>query len=201
MSAIAVVTCPYNISPQEFLDFFDSIGISTVRFNSCCEPEYSQCYGEYIEELFDVLVNSKQKLDSPVIMAILRGYLGYNPGVCKWSNQCSYYMGFLPDGSVKPCCERYIDAKFSFGNIMEDSLINILTGERAQSFWDSRKEGDSYCDGCEWWDMCNGGCNHGRIEYSGSLVAKDPMCDVYIDTFQRLTTRIDQILMEGVSAG
>ena len=114
------------------------------------------------------------------------------------SGICSLLIGFEPDGSVKPCCEYSLEPTFYFGNILETNLSEILNGLKAQTFWNDRKIGDKLCDGCEWWDFCHGGCTYHRIQVDGSLTSKDHLCETYKDTFRRLTTRIDQTLLEGV---
>jgi uncharacterized protein len=199
MHVISVVTCPPKISPQELLDFLASLDITRFRVNPCSDPELSQCYGEYIEEIFDIWVNSADGNPISEILDILRGSIGYPRSTCRMTGHCRNFIGFRPDGTIKPCCERSLDAEFDLGNILEDSLVDILEGPSAQSFWDSKREGDSHCHECEWWGThCGGGCTHSRIVSGGSPVVKDPLCKVYMDTFQRLTARIDQVLLEGV---
>lgn len=57
------------------------------------------------------------------------------------------HIGVLCDGSVVPCCMDY-DGNASLGNLFENSLDEILSGEKAVSFKEKLNAGLAPCEMC-----------------------------------------------------
>lgn len=196
-SVIVVITCPPNTPANELYDFMKASGFNNWRANPCRDTSTNTCYGEYIEQLYDCWVQSNQTMSIAILKETLQIALGYAPSTCAMSGSCSRFIGFEPDGTVSPCCEMSMEPQFHFGNIMHQPLQDILTGLQAQEFWRQHSDGTKLCNGCEWFDFCNGGCTYLRIGAECSPVGKDYLCTAYMDVFDRLTRRIDNALLQG----
>lgn len=64
------------------------------------------------------------------------------------------------NGDVYPC-QTISDKKFSFGNINENNISNILTDKKLSEFLYEMRERQKYiqkCGKCVWKKQCNGGC-------------------------------------------
>ncbi len=199
VSAISVVTHPPAVTPVELYDYISSLGIRQWRANPCRSPETVEGYGPYVEELFDLWTLHDGQANIGIISEILEGLFGFTPQVCWMKGSCHKFLGFDPDGSVSPCCEMTLDPMYRFGNIREQKLRDILEGQVARRFWSLKSEGDRHCDGCEWTQLCKGGCTYHRLQFGGDPSGSDYLCEAYKDAFRRVASRVDTIL-GGVSS-
>ncbi len=66
-------------------------------------------------------------------------------------SQPFYYMIIGPDGKVTPCCADW-EKKLEYGNVREQSLVNIWNGEKLREFWRrmliQKKKGIDLCGVC-----------------------------------------------------
>lgn len=86
---------------------------------------------------------------------------------------CKQKVYIYPDLTVYPCtCLK----DFPLGNLEEDSLNNILSGEKAQIFVDYKLDSYSQCLSCKYLDICKGGCIGCSYNIFGKLGMGDARC-------------------------
>ncbi len=76
-------------------------------------------------------------------------------------------LTFSIDGEVRPCSQEGRD----YGNIMNDSLENILT---KMNDWRDGKNIPQECSSCEYLKLCGGGCRVSAEASSGKLNGLEP---------------------------
>jgi len=198
VGAITVVSCPPTVKPGELFDFIEETGISAWRVNPCRTNDSIKCYPDYICELFDIWLESGSEMVLHPIFEIINTSLGYSPFLCQMSGTCFKFIGIDPDGGLSPCCEMPVAPEFYLGNINDTSIKELLNTQKNQIFWNDKEKGDKLCKGCKWWDMCHGGCTYHRLMAHGTSFGKDFLCALYMELFEKLISRIDSTLTDGV---
>ncbi len=80
-----------------------------------------------------------------------------------------------PDLSVYPCtCLK----DFCIGNLKEETLADIIHGERNRPFMNYQVKDDPECRKCKYLPFCNGGCIGMAYHYSGGLGHGDIRCPI-----------------------
>jgi radical SAM protein with 4Fe4S-binding SPASM domain len=83
-----------------------------------------------------------------------------------------------PDGNVFPC-QLFTDEKFSIGNIFQNTLQEIVEGEKLAAFIDavhSRRTNAKECGTCGYKGMCAGGCPAQAYIENGTLDSITARC-------------------------
>lgn len=102
-------------------------------------------------------------------------------------------LRIAPDGNVFPC-QMFTDMRYSFGNINECGLDEILEGARFSRFVElihARRHAISQCQECAFVLVCAGGCPAQALIERGSLNAVSNRCSIRKNY---LKTRIQQII-------
>jgi uncharacterized protein len=127
----------------------------------------------------------------------LGGLIGGWQPTCYVNGSCSHFLTIQKDGWVKACCDRNTDfvahPQTYLGNIHTEGLSEILSGPALAHFAGLADNNPASCSGCEWFDMCHGGCSHQRLLQGGHLAAHDPFCKSYKIIFAFLQSAIDSI--------
>ena len=127
----------------------------------------------------------------------LGGLIGGWQPTCYVNGSCSHFLTIQKDGWVKACCDRNTDfnahPETYLGNIQATGLSEILNGPAIAHFAAQADVNPVSCSGCEWLDMCRGGCSHQRMVEGGHLAAHDPFCKSYKIIFAFLQSAIDSI--------
>lgn len=88
-------------------------------------------------------------------------------------NQC-WGQQLLIDinGDVKPC----LFAKHTLGNILHESLRNILREGRQEKYWNLTKDRVNICKECEFRYCCSFDCRVASEALNGGIDSKYPFC-------------------------
>jgi len=84
------------------------------------------------------------------------------------------------NGDVYPCSQLSLP-EFRLGNIKDQTLLEILEGEKLKSLQampQKRIRQVPECESCPWRKLCAGGCPASSILECGSLNSLDPHCDL-----------------------
>lgn len=108
---------------------------------------------------------------------------------CIWKENCSnQFISVNPNGGVAQCdCWVTSYPESSFGNLFrEPDLTRMLRSSPARREFVERpgylmKHED--CLSCRYLSICHGGCPVRTYSALGSMLAKDPFCDVYKAVF------------------
>jgi len=195
---------PYNVlvllndvnikDPKTLYNYLKNEGHRYLQFLPCIEFDKSgertgysitpEEYGWFLVEVFDEWVK-----DIPDVFVrdfediLIKEVTGVSPN-CVYS-ECGKYLVIEYNGDVYPC-DFFVEPELRLGNIYEDSLEEILEGERFSDFKDQRMLREECLD-CTWLNYCNGGCQkHTRED-------RNYFCESYKMFFRLAHTKIQEI--------
>ena len=96
------------------------------------------------------------------------------------------------DGSAYPC-DFYCLDEYKLGNLTEDSILSMVSGETARAFLGRPRETMPLCEGCPYLRFCGRGCRRMQREvYCGP---EDDTCG-YREFLDLSMPALQQIAME-----
>ncbi len=129
---------PYSIRPGQWGDFLCAIFDEWVRRD----------VGDYFVNLFD---------------ATLANWMGVPPGVCTLARQCGHAGVMEHNGDVY-ACDHFVFPEYRLGNIRQQSLVEMMYGERQQQFGRAKSDRlPRQCRQCPWLGACHGECPRNRF--------------------------------------
>ena len=189
-NAMAVVNAYNAEHPLEFYHFFRDNGCQYLQFTPIVErltehedgrtlasladdreipladasvtPEQ---WGNFLCTIFDDWVrHDVGKMFVEIFDCTLANWMGVLPGICAYSKECGHAGVMEHNGDVYSC-DHFVFPEYKLGNIREQSLIDMLYGEKQQAF--SRLKHTSLPRQCKECDMefaCHGECPKNRFE-------------------------------------
>ena len=188
-NAMAVVNAYNAEHPLEFYHFFRDNGCQYLQFTPIVErltehedgrtlasladdreiplAEASvtpQQWGNFLCTIFDDWVrHDVGKTFVEIFDCTLANWMGVLPGICAYSKECGHAGVMEHNGDVYSC-DHFVFPEYKLGNIREQSLIDMLYGEKQQAF--SRLKHTSLPRQCKECDMefaCHGECPKNRF--------------------------------------
>ena len=124
-----------------------------------------QQWGNFLCTIFDDWVrHDVGKTFVEIFDCTLANWMGVLPGICAYSKECGHAGVMEHNGDVYSC-DHFVFPEFKLGNIRDQSLIDMLYGEKQQAF--SRLKHTSLPRQCKECDMefaCHGECPKNRFE-------------------------------------
>ena len=189
-NAMAVVNAYNAEHPLEFYHFFRDNGCQYLQFTPIVErlTEHEdgrtlasladdreipladasvtpQQWGNFLCTIFDNWVrHDVGKTFVEIFDCTLANWMGVLPGICAYSKECGHAGVMEHNGDVYSC-DHFVFPEYKLGNIREQSLIDMLYGEKQQAF--SRLKHTSLPRQCKECDMefaCHGECPKNRFE-------------------------------------
>ena len=189
-NAMAVVNAYNAEHPLEFYHFFRDNGCQYLQFTPIVErlTEHEdgrtlarladdreiplsdasvtpQQWGNFLCPIFDDWVrHDVGKTFVEIFDCTLANWMGVLPGICAYSKECGHAGVMEHNGDVYSC-DHFVFPEYKLGNIREQSLIDMLYGEKQQVF--SRLKHTSLPRQCKECDMefaCHGECPKNRFE-------------------------------------
>lgn len=189
-NAMAVVNAYNAEHPLEFYHFFRDNGCQYLQFTPIVErlTEHEdgrtlasladdreipladasvtpQQWGNFLCTIFDNWVrHDVGKTFVEIFDCTLANWMGVLPGICAYSKECGHAGVMEHNGDVYSC-DHFVFPEYKLGNIKDQSLIDMLYGEKQQEF--SRLKHTSLPRQCKECDMefaCHGECPKNRFE-------------------------------------
>ena len=189
-NAMAVVNAYNTEHPLEFYHFFRDNGCQYLQFTPIVErltehedgrtlasladdreipladasvtPEQ---WGNFLCTIFDDWVrHDVGKTFVEIFDCTLANWMGVLPGICAYSKECGHAGVMEHNGDVYSC-DHFVFPEYKLGNIKDQSLIDMLYGEKQQAF--SRLKHTSLprqCKECAMAFACHGECPKNRFE-------------------------------------
>lgn len=127
--------------------------------NICMNPEE---YADFFCNMFDIWFNEAEKYETFYVREfedIIRKVLGGSKEChsCIESMDCSrHFISMGMDGNCYPCNRLYDNKQFYLGNLIEDTIDNII--KKGYLWSDMRNDHLIYCKDCDIEEFCHGGC-------------------------------------------
>ncbi len=161
-------------------------------------------YAEMAIELFDLWYYDKEHALKETTFIDIASYFVSKTKKsrgCMFAANCQdSFMAVSPSGEIFPCgrfCET--DTRFSYGNINEEPLEDILLRRRRSEpyvRYDFIKE--SSCNKCQFFNLCHGGCLHDGYLNGSNFKSKTFLCAAYKHIFRHIMQRMSEVFPEAV---
>ena len=162
-------TSPYALTPKRFTSFYTAI------FNLWYD---SYKNGRVISiKLFDDILN---------LMVLGR------PTLCGMNGTCQPQLVVEADGSVYPC-DFYCLDEYKLGNLKENGVFELLSGDTVQKFADRPHKRPELCNSCQYLAFCGGNCK--RMQKEICCTDNDNYCG-YRDFLDNCGAELNKIANE-----
>lgn len=121
-------------------------------------------YGEFLCTIFDEWVRRDVgRVFVQLFDVTLGNWMGMGGGLCVFSETCGTALAIEHDGSVY-ACDHYVYPRFRLGNILNQSLGDMVNSEFQRGFGEAKKTGlPRYCRECDVRHLCHGECPKHRF--------------------------------------
>ncbi len=211
-NAMAVIN-DYNADhPEEFYDFFKSIGCRFIQFTPIVErltdaddiaspiekgklADFSvspEQWGEFLCRLFDRWVKEDVgKVFVQIFDATLANWAGVEPGVCTMAETCGHAAVMEYDGTVY-CCDHFVFPEYRLGNLRDKTFIEMMSSPRQLAFGAYKRDALSRkCKECRWLFACHGECPKNRIARTPDGEPINYLCEGYRRYFAHVAPYMD----------
>ena len=189
-NAMAVVNAYNAEHPLEFYHFFRDNGCQYLQFTPIVErlTEHEDGrtlasladdreipladasvtpaqWGNFLCAIFDDWVrHDVGKMFVEIFDCTLANWMGVLPGICAYSKECGHAGVMEHNGDVYSC-DHFVFPEYKLGNIREQSLIDMLYGEKQQAFSHLKHTSlPRQCKECDMEFACHGECPKNRFE-------------------------------------
>ncbi len=108
---------------------------------------------------------------------------------CTSLSQCgNCHISVDPEGFVYPCSTFSPKKKWSYENINEDSLTNMMNNSVAAEA--CNREKDFFCQKCKWQSICNGGCPSRAYNFFKTIHRRDYYCPSLKKIFLHISNKM-----------
>ncbi len=156
-------------------------------------------YAEAIIRLFDLWYEDKS--DSAVFLNmedLVDTLIQNQPIECNHLKNCQrHFFSLAPNGEIYPCGRFEGLKELCYGNIKDKSLFDVLMSDKRKALISNLDTPNKECLGCEWIDICNGGCMHHAYHGVG-LIKKDYYCEAYKKIFTYVKSRLVKDISKAV---
>lgn len=184
----------YTFLSQEKLKFmFNPPTFSGSARDNFSDIEFTQeKYAEFWKKLYDLwfdekipYVTCREFVDKT--QALLMG----RPKGCMALAQCAdSNISVEPLGEVYICSTLSGNKELSYGNIVDDTLTNLMKSDKAKHF--RLRPEDPMCTQCEWKHVCHGGCMSRAYKFFGTINRRDHYCRSLKMTWAHIKKRLTE---------
>lgn len=159
-------------------------------------------YGNAFCKLFDLWFDD-EKTDTSLInefTSLIAQFVNPIEGLvsCNFTMKCSeHFIAFDLNGEVSPCNRFYGAKEFIYGNILKQTLEELLNSSVAKPLikrWEKLAKDECYS--CEMQEYCYGGCPANSYTLKGDYYAKDYYCGAYKMIYHHINEKIQSVLQK-----
>lgn len=163
----AIRLAPFSVTPEQWGGFLCAVFDEWVK----------EDVGTYFVQLFD---------------ATLANWVGEPPGVCTLAPTCGQ-VGVMEFNGDVYACDHFVFPPYKLGNIRQQSLVEMMYGERQQAFGRRKQTSlPAQCRQCEWLFACNGECPKNRFaRTAGNDPGLNYLCEGYRKFFRHVAPYMD----------
>ena len=199
-NAMATVNHLNADHPVEFYRFFKEIGCQYLQFTpvvervSLCDTSVNpEQWGRFICGVYDEWVKADVgQIFVQLFDATLANWAGEPPGICSMSPTCGRAAVMEANGDVYSC-DHFVFPEYRLGNIRQQSLTEMLYGERQQQFGRNKHAGlPRQCRECRFLFACHGECPKNRfLKDKYGEPGLNYLCAGYQQFFAHVATDMD----------
>ncbi len=177
---------PYIVDPYEKDALLAQWSVSALGF------------GTFLCDIFDYWVrNDVGQYYVNQFDAALACWYGTMPGTCVYAQTCGGNSVIEHNGDVYPC-DHFVYPKYLLGNIMQNSLRELMTSPGQVKFGIDKRNGlPTKCIRCKYRFACNGECPKHRFGDAGSggnSSKLNALCDGYYKFYSHVEPYMEKML-------
>jgi uncharacterized protein len=135
-----------------------------IKDNSLKYPSlYPSDYAKFMIDFFNLFLSRECCFKIREFEQLFSGIINDKQDMCSYTGHCGNFVCIDSSGDVYACDTGPIGSQYSFGNIVSDSLNNILSSEKWQSFIQDLGNFNADCLKCDYFHYCHNGCYNMRI--------------------------------------
>lgn len=119
-------------------------------------------------------------------------FMGHQPEACGMMGVCSCQFVIEANGGVYPC-DFYVLDEWYLGNIKDMGFEELKFSDAGNRFIHVSRPVASECCGCEWLDLCRGGCRRLREPFTDGMPVLNYFCPAYKEFFKYAAPRLQQL--------
>lgn len=212
-NALAAINSFNAEEPEEFYDFFKSIGCKYIQFTPVVErmldggalasaddagtavTDFSvrpAQWGRFACGVFDRWVRDDVgRVFVQLFDAVLANWVGVTPAVCTMAPTCGHAVALEFNGDVY-CCDHFVFPQYLLGNLRSKTFDDMIMSSRQRNFgMDKKRMLADRCRTCEYLFACNGECPRNRFVQSGSGPKLNYLCEGYRIFFEHVAPYMD----------
>ena len=204
--AVCVITKQNKDYSKEIYDFFHAEHIpfrinplinagaakENPGYHSITPEEYTRVVLEFFRLWYK---DSSATLRLATVEDIIRSIVtGVHTGCHDAPNCQESFLSIGPTGDVYPCGRFEGRASYCYGNVVNDSLSDILGSPARTALLQRTAEALPECSKCTWLKICNGGCMHNALEDTGDIMNRDTLCRAYKRIYAEIKEQLQETL-------
>jgi len=168
---ILCVVSPHNVHmAHDLMQFYRREGLTYLQFIPAMDFQSTEPYkpptylinpgqyGEFLAALFDEWYGEGiPRVSIRTFDNFIQSLLGVNNDLCVHSGSCDSGLVIEYNGDVFPC-DFYVHPKWWLGNVLQDSLKNMLESGVRRRFIRRREHPPDACVQCQWKNLCKSEC-------------------------------------------
>jgi uncharacterized protein len=129
-------------------------------------------FADFVIDLFDCwLDGGLPGIRISTFDDIVASALGTGPSICYFAGTCTSIVAIDANGDVLPCTRPFDRAKYTFGNIGQQGLSEIVGSPPFRDFHARDLTAQNNTATCRWHAMCHNGCPQHRISDNRQEIA------------------------------
>lgn len=128
----------------------------------------------------------------------MAGIVGKKASSCTFNGECSWYFSLAHDGKVHPCDRHLNREELQFGDLLSQSLSDILNSPTRLKYSEDVKILHPDCASCEWQRACHNGCTAHRV---GGISGKYYFCETRKSIFGYLKDKLEEYKQQEKGGG
>jgi uncharacterized protein len=209
---ISVISNNSEGRAKDFFENFREIGINSYDIHpdfgmnhNLRKPVFPKVFSDFVIDLFEAwLAYGQSNIHIRFFDDVFQYLSSGSPSTCYFAGSCTNIIAFESNGDAIPCTRPFDREKYTFGNIKDQSLDSILSGDKFLKFKNYDVYGQQKFNDCPWFEMCHNGCPQHRITDGLQNVAGDNFyCNCkndleggYADIFDHIIRRIWEIVFD-----
>lgn len=202
-NAMATVNHLNADDPVGFYRFFKEIGCQYLQFTPVVERDSREQitdtsvtpeqWGRFLCGVYDEWKREDiGRIFVQLFDATLANWAGEPPGICSMSPTCGRAAVMEANGDVYSC-DHFVFPEYRLGNIRQQSLTEMLYGERQQQFGRNKHAGlPRQCRECRFLFACHGECPKNRfLKDKYGEPGLNYLCKGYQQFFAHVATDMD----------
>ena len=201
VGVVAVVTSETaRHRPDEVYKFLRSVSRNfelSPCWEAACEavrPEYvvdPKAFLEFLKSIFDIWwKKDARRVRIRLLRNLVQGALSGSPIRCAGTGGCFQFIAIDAGGEVYPCDKFCGISEFVLGNILKQSLVEILNSQPYLSCLEIASYVPDKCKGCKWLNICRNGCTYDRYVGSRQFVDVSPFCETWRGALEYVNARV-----------